>query len=348
MRQTRPVDDGSTSSAVGRAAARPDHAAFATSLSACDLGPVRGPGLLLGAASRPAGGPDVAESWTGRTTSLRAARRARRRDRCAGAGAAGWCRSAASATADAVADRACRCSCWPGRSSPRSWRCCRCRSSRRRRRSSRSIDDGARLIDCIVATPRAPRGGYAIGASLGFVIGVGDRLVAARSATGCHPILRFIGPLPATAWLPLAFFVFPVERERQHLPDRAGHRLPGDGAHLVGRRRRQQRLLRRRPHARRQPALPGAQGRDPGGDAARLRRPVHGARRSFAVLVVAEMMGVKSGPRLVPAMGPGLGAPTPTCTPRCSSWRWCAPALITLLFRVRDRLLSWQKGLVRW
>ena len=24
-----------------------------------------------------------------------------------------------------------------------------------------------------------------------------------------HPVLRFIGPLPATAWLPLAFFFFP-------------------------------------------------------------------------------------------------------------------------------------------
>ena len=27
---------------------------------------------------------------------------------------------------------------------------------------------------------------------------------------GAHPVLRLIGPLPATAWLPLAFFAFPT------------------------------------------------------------------------------------------------------------------------------------------
>ena len=71
--------------------------------------------------------------------------------------------------------------------------------------------------------------------ALGYLLGAARRLPRpawrsagrAASATGSHPILRFIGPLPATAWLPLAFFVFPVQLQRQHLPDRAGHRLPG-------------------------------------------------------------------------------------------------------------------------
>ncbi len=71
----------------------------------------------------------------------------------------------------------------------------------------------------------------------------------------------------------------PVRLERQHVPDRAGHRLSGDGADLVGRSQRQHRLLRRRTNARRQAVFPGDQGRDPGGAAACVRRSVHGARR---------------------------------------------------------------------
>ena len=50
--------------------------------------------------------------------------------------------------------------------------------------------------------------GYFLGAAVGFVTGVAigwSRL----AGYWIHPVLRFIGPLPATAWLPLAFFVFP-------------------------------------------------------------------------------------------------------------------------------------------
>ena len=46
--------------------------------------------------------------------------------------------------------------------------------------------------------------GYAIGAVLGFINGVA---IGWSRAIGywMHPVLPFIGPLPATAWLPLAF-----------------------------------------------------------------------------------------------------------------------------------------------
>src|SRR5439155_279363 len=70
----------------------------------------------------------------------------------------------------------------------------------------------------------------------------------------------------------------PLELARLDLPDRARNRLSGHRADLVGRRERQQRLLRRRTHAGRKAVLPGAEGRDPRGIAACLRRPVHGAR----------------------------------------------------------------------
>src|SRR4051812_3953425 len=50
--------------------------------------------------------------------------------------------------------------------------------------------------------------GYMMGAVIGFVVGVplGWPKIAGYQV---HPVLRFVGPLPATAWLPLAFFMFP-------------------------------------------------------------------------------------------------------------------------------------------
>jgi len=42
--------------------------------------------------------------------------------------------------------------------------------------------------------------GFLTGVSIGWSRSVGYWV---------HPVLRFIGPLPATAWLPFAFFTFP-------------------------------------------------------------------------------------------------------------------------------------------
>jgi NitT/TauT family transport system permease protein len=73
-----------------------------------------------------------------------------------------------------------------------------------------------------------------------------------------------------------------------------------------------------------------------------------GLGSSFAVLVVAEMIGVKAGLGWY-LMGAGLGslrqhvlyAALIVMSLLCSG-------AITLLFRVRDHLLVWQKGVVKW
>ncbi len=70
------------------------------------------------------------------------------------------------------------------------------------------FDDWARLADSALASFKLLATGYLFGASIGFVLGVAmgwSKLVGYWA----HPILRFIGPLPATAWLPIAFFMFP-------------------------------------------------------------------------------------------------------------------------------------------
>src|ERR1700757_1023369 len=69
-------------------------------------------------------------------------------------------------------------------------------------------DDLPKLLDSVLASVRLQLGGYVVGAVIGFVTGVS---IGWSRAVGywVHPVLRFIGPLPATAWLPIAFFTFP-------------------------------------------------------------------------------------------------------------------------------------------
>jgi NitT/TauT family transport system permease protein len=72
-----------------------------------------------------------------------------------------------------------------------------------------------------------------------------------------------------------------------------------------------------------------------------------GLGNSFAVLVVAEMLGVKAGLGWYLQWAQGWAAYA-NMYAALLIMALVFSGLITLLFRVRDRLLSWQKGLVRW
>ena len=72
-----------------------------------------------------------------------------------------------------------------------------------------------------------------------------------------------------------------------------------------------------------------------------------GLGASFAVLVVAEMLGVKSGLGWYLTWAQGWAAYANMYAALIVMALMCS-GLITLLFRLRDRLLSWQKGLLRW
>ena len=69
-----------------------------------------------------------------------------------------------------------------------------------------------------------------------------------------------------------------------------------------------------------------------------------GLGASFAVLVVAEMMGVKAGLGWYLSWAQGWAA-YPNMYAALLVMALMCSGLITLLFRLRDRLLSWQKGL---
>ncbi|GJD50588.1 hypothetical protein OPKNFCMD_3331 [Methylobacterium crusticola] len=208
------------------------------------------------------------------------------------------------------------------------------------------VDDYARLADSVWHSLRLLAGGYVLGAIAGFTLGVA---VGWSRAVGywVHPVLRFVGPLPATAWLPLAFFVFPSSGSASTFLVALATGFPVtvltwsgiagvnkayyDVARTLG--ARESFLILR-------VAIPAALPHVFVG-------LFMGLGGSFAVLVVAEMLGVKAGLGWYLQWAQGWAAYANMYAALAVMALACS-GLITLLFRVRDRLLSWQKGLVQW
>jgi NitT/TauT family transport system permease protein len=208
------------------------------------------------------------------------------------------------------------------------------------------IDDWARLSESTIASVLLLAGGVALGGSVGFVMGVA---MGWSRAVGywIHPILRFIGPLPATAWLPLAFFIFPSSHSASTFLIALATGFPVtvltwsgiagvnsayyDIARTLGARPSFLVL---------KVAIPAAMPHVFVG-------LFMGLGNSFAVLVVAEMLGVKSGLGWYLQWAQGWAAYANMYAALFIMAAVCS-GLVTLLFRLRDRLLAWQRGLLRW
>jgi NitT/TauT family transport system permease protein len=208
------------------------------------------------------------------------------------------------------------------------------------------IDDWARLAEGVLASLRLLAGGYFLGAVLGFAVGVA---MGWSRAVGywIHPILRFVGPLPATAWLPLAFFVFPSSHSASTFLIALATGFPVtvltwsgvasvnkayyDIARTLG--ANQSFLILR-------VTIPAAMPHVFVG-------LFMGLGNSFAVLVIAEMLGVKAGLGWYLQWAQGWAAYA-NMYAALLIMALIFSGLITLLFRLRDRLLAWQKELVRW
>ncbi|MDP4026472.1 ABC transporter permease subunit [Methylobacterium sp. NEAU 140] len=208
------------------------------------------------------------------------------------------------------------------------------------------LDDWPKLGGSILASLKLLAGGYLFGAAAGFTLGVA---VGWSKAVGywAHPVLRFVGPLPATAWLPLAFFVFPSSWSASTFLVALATGFPVtvltwsgvagvnkayfDVARTLGASPRFLVLRVAIPAA-----LPHV-----------FVGLFMGLGGSFAVLVVAEMLGVKSGLGWYLQWAQGWAAYANMYAALIVMALMCS-GLITLLFRLRDRVLSWQKGLVQW
>ena len=207
-------------------------------------------------------------------------------------------------------------------------------------------DDWRRLGDSLLASLWLLFRGFAIGAAVGFSVGVALGW-SKRAGYWIHPLMRLVGPLPATAWLPLAFFIFPTSAAASTFLIALATAFPltvltwsgvagvqtayYDVARTLGASPRFLIFKVAIPAA-----LPHV-----------FVGLFMGLGSSFAVLVVAEMLGVKSGLGWYLQWAQGWAAYANMYGALLVMALMCS-TLITLLFRVRDRLLAWQKGLVQW
>jgi NitT/TauT family transport system permease protein len=206
--------------------------------------------------------------------------------------------------------------------------------------------DWPKLLVSAVASVKLQLGGYLLGAAAGF--GTGVAMGWSRPFSyWAHPIMRFIGPLPATAWLPIAFFVFPSSWSASTFLIALATGFPVailtwsgvssvpnsyyDVARTLGAKPSFLILNVAIPAA-----LPHV-----------FVGLFMGLGSSFAVLVVAEMIGVKAGLGWYLQWAQGWAAYANMYAALIVMSLLCSGA-ISLLFAVRDRVLVWQKGVVKW
>lgn len=208
------------------------------------------------------------------------------------------------------------------------------------------VNDWRRLLVCLAHSAGLLSTGYLFGGVLGFITGVGLGWSRAVSFWG-QPLLRFIGPMPTTAWLPVAFFAFPSSWSASVFLIALASGIPVailtwsgvagvpssyyDVARTLGAPPRFLIL---------KVAVPAAMPHVFVG-------LFMGLSASFAVLIVAEMMGVKAGLGWYLQWAQGWAAYENMYAALLVLAVVCS-CLITLLFRLRDTLLAWQKGMIRW
>jgi NitT/TauT family transport system permease protein len=207
-------------------------------------------------------------------------------------------------------------------------------------------DDYAKLIESVIASIKLEMIGFVLGASIGFLTGVA---LGWSQTFGywVHPIMRLIGPLPSIAWLPIAFFAFPSSWSASIFLIALTTGFPVavltwsgvasvntayyDVARTLG---ANQRFLIFKV------AIPAALPHVFVG-------LFMGLGASFAVLVTAEMMGVKAGLGFYLQWAQGWAAYANMYAALLVMALMCT-GLITLLFKLRDSVLSYQKGDVKW
>jgi NitT/TauT family transport system permease protein len=208
------------------------------------------------------------------------------------------------------------------------------------------LEDWPRLGESVLRSLWLLLTGYAIGAFAGFVAGVA---LGWSKAIGywVHPVLRLIGPLPATAWLPIAFFVFPTSGSASTFLVALAAWFPVTvltWSGVVGVNRNYYDIARTLGASQTflvlKVAIPAALPQVFVG-------LFMGLGASFSVLVVAEMLGVKAGLGWYLQWAQGWAAYGNMYAALVVMALMCS-GLTTLLFKSRDRLLAWQKGTVRW
>ncbi|MBN9027537.1 ABC transporter permease [Kaistia nematophila] len=208
------------------------------------------------------------------------------------------------------------------------------------------LTDWDRLLVCVLYSLRLWGLGFFSGVAIGFVVGVALGWSKRFSYWGM-PLLKLIGPVPASAWIPSAFFVFPTTFGASIFLVALASGIPViiltasgvasvnrslyDVARTLGADRRFLVLKVAIPAA-----LPNV-----------FVGLFMGLYSSFAVLVIAEMLGAKYGLGWYLQFQTAYSAYANVYAALILMALLCS-GLVKLLFVGRDRLLGWQKGIVQW
>ncbi|QOZ32896.1 ABC transporter permease [Bradyrhizobium sp. CCBAU 53421] len=206
------------------------------------------------------------------------------------------------------------------------------------------VTDGQRLLICIGYTLRLWSLGFVSGVIVGYAAGVALGWSKRFSYWGM-PFLKLIGPVPATAWIPCTFYFFPTTFGASIFIVALASGIPvailtASGVGAVNR------------------AFYDV-GRILGADSWYLIRRIAipastphvfvglfmALYYSFAVLVVAEMLGAKYGLGWYIQFQTAYSGYANVYAALIIMALLCA-GIVRLLFVVRDRLLSWQEGFI--
>jgi NitT/TauT family transport system permease protein len=208
------------------------------------------------------------------------------------------------------------------------------------------INDRHLLFDSTWHSLMLLLGGYALGVAVALVSGICIGWFAQARYWGM-PILKIVGPIPATAWIPLAMVVSPsakfsavglialavwfpvtmltasgISNTRASYLDVA-RTLGASRAYLIFR-----------------VAIPAAM-------PSIFVGLFMGLGASFLTLVVAETVGVKSGLGWYVSWAQGWAEYGKVFAALIIMAAFFS-TIMTLLFKVRDRVLVWQKGTIKW
>lgn len=208
------------------------------------------------------------------------------------------------------------------------------------------IDDRKLLLQCTGSSLVLLGGGYIVGVILGLVTGVLVGWFRSARYWGM-PFLKMIGPLPATAWVPLAMALSPNGKVSAIGLVALAVWFPVTMLTISGIANTKSsyfdvaRTLGAKPsYLIFRVAIPAAM-------PSIFIGLFMGLSTAFLTLIVAETVGVKSG----------LGWYTGWAQGWAEFGKVYAAMLImavffssimTLLFKLRDRVLNWQKGAIRW
>jgi NitT/TauT family transport system permease protein len=208
------------------------------------------------------------------------------------------------------------------------------------------IEDGKMLLDCTFNSLLLLSCGYLLGVVVGLVTGVWIGWFPHARYWGM-PLLKVIGPIPATAWIPLAMVVSPNGRVSAIGLVALAVWFPVSMLTISGIANTKASYL----------DVARTLGAKPGYLIFRVAIPAAmssifiglfmGLGASFLTLIHAETVGVKSGLGWYVGWAQGWAEYSKVYAALVIMAAFFS-TIMTLLFKVRDRVLVWQKGVIKW